>query len=90
MEVNVLKEEKNIIEIELKGEGHTLANLLRSELWNNNDIEIASYNLKHPIASSPILALSVSKGKPKKAIQEAVESLKAKTKEFKNLLKKLD
>ncbi|HLC85814.1 MAG TPA: DNA-directed RNA polymerase subunit L [Candidatus Nanoarchaeia archaeon] len=89
MEVNILKEEKNIIEIELKGENHTLANLLRSELWNVEGTDMASYNIKHPIASSPILILQTSKGKPKKTLQDAVNSIKAKTKEFRSLLKKL-
>ena len=59
MELKVLKEEKNILELEIKGEDHTLANLLRGELWNTDGVELASYNLKHPIVSSPILSLHI-------------------------------
>ncbi|HIH26094.1 DNA-directed RNA polymerase subunit L [Candidatus Woesearchaeota archaeon] len=90
MELKVLKEEKNILELEIKGEDHTLANLLRGELWNTDGVELASYNLKHPIVSSPILSLNVNKGKPKKALEEALHSIKSKTKEFRSLLKKLN
>ena len=85
MELKVLKEEKNILELEIKGEDHTLANLLRGELWNTDGVELASYNLKHPI-----LSLNVNKGKPKKALEEALHSIKSKTKEFRSLLKKLN
>ena len=89
MELLVLKEEKNILELEIKGEDHTLANLLRNELWNVDSVELASYNIKHPIVSSPILSLSVTKSKPKKALEDAVHNIKSKTKEFRSLLKKL-
>ena len=89
MELLVIKEEKNILELEIKGEDHTLANLLRNELWNLDGVELASYNIKHPIVSSPILSLNVNKTKPKKALEEAINNIKSKTKEFRSLLKKL-
>lgn len=89
MEIQIIKEDKNLIEIEVKGETHTLTNLVRSELWNVDDVAIASYNLKHPVVSNPILILKTKSGKPKKALSEAVSNLKAKTKELRALAKKL-
>ncbi len=89
MEVSVLKEEKNIVELKLDGEGHTLANLLRNELWNVDGVGAASYNISHPIIGKPVLIVSVNKGKPRKALQEAVSLVKGKTKEFRSLLKRI-
>ena len=89
MEVQIIKEDKDLIEIKVIGEGHTLCNVLRDELCTLEDTSFASYNLKHPLVSSPILALKVKKGKPRKVLIEAVNSLKSKTKELRSLLTKL-
>ncbi len=89
MEVHIIKEDKDIIEVNIVGEGHTLCNILRDELWSLDDTSFVSYNLKHPLVSTPILALKVKKGKPRKVLIDAVESLKNKTKELRSLLAKL-
>ena len=39
MEIKVIKEEKNKLIFEIQGEGHTLANALRKELWNDSKIK---------------------------------------------------
>ena len=90
MEVQILKEDQDLLEIEISGEGHTLCNALRNELWDLDDTSFASYNIKHPLVSEPILALKVKKGKPKKLLLDAVESLKSKIKELRSLLNKLE
>ena len=88
MKVNVLKEDKNLIELELEGETATIANLIRKELWNNKETEIATYNLKHPQVSHPILAVK-AKSKPKKVIQATIEDTKKKIDDFRSKVKKL-
>ncbi|MBI2148694.1 DNA-directed RNA polymerase subunit L [Candidatus Woesearchaeota archaeon] len=89
MEIEILKEEKDFLELKIVGETHTLCNIIRNELWEVEDTSFASYNLKHPLISSPILAVKVKKGKPRKVLLDAVQSLKTKTKQFKSLLTKL-
>lgn len=89
MEVNVLKEEKDLIEFEIVGEDHTFCNILRAELWNHEDVDYAAYMIKHPDFGNPIFTLSVKKGKPKKALIDTIESFKEKLKDFKNLTKQL-
>ena len=89
MEVNVLKEEKDNIELEIKGEDHTFCNILRSELWNLEDTNFAAYAIKHPLMSSPIFTLHVKKGKPRKVLNDAVDSLRSEAKGFKSALKSL-
>ena len=89
MEIQILKEDKDLIELKIIGEGHTLCNILRDEATTLEDTSFVSYNLKHPLVSSPILALKTKKGKPRKVLLDAVESLKGKTKELRSLLTKL-
>ncbi len=89
MEISILKEDKDTISISIEKQGHTICNVIRNELVNSEDVETAGYNLKHPQASIAYLDVTVNKGKPRKVIQESVDSLKLKIKEMKNLLKKL-
>lgn len=84
MEIKILKEEKNKIEFEIIGEDHTFCNAVRDELWNQEDVEISAYNIKHPLISNPVMLVEVSKGDPKKVLQNAVSSLKKKVKEIKD------
>lgn len=88
MKVNVLKEEKDFIELELAGETHTLVNFIRKELWSHKDTEIASYNIKHPQVSQPILAIK-AKSKPKKVLQTTIEDAKKKVDDFRKKVQKL-
>ncbi len=89
MEMQIISENKDLIELKIVGEGHTLCNVIRDELVNSEDTSFASYNIKHPLVSSPILALKVKKGKPRKVLLDAVASLKEKTKELRSQLTKL-
>ncbi len=84
MEIKILKEDKNRIEFEVIGEDHTLCNSIRNELWNNENIEISAYNIKHPLISNPVMLVETSKGDPRKALQESVERLKKQVKEIKS------
>ncbi|MEK6834996.1 MAG: DNA-directed RNA polymerase subunit L [Nanoarchaeota archaeon] len=84
MEIKILKDEKNRIEFEIIGEDHTFCNAVRDELWNQEDVEISAYNIKHPLISNPVMLVEVSKGDPKKALQNTVSSLKKKVKEIKD------
>ena len=88
MEIKVLKEEKNKIEFEVIGENHTLCNPVRNELWNQDNVNISAYNIHHPLISNPIMLVEVSKGDPKIAITNSVNSLKKQTKELKDLFSK--
>ena len=89
MELQLVNKEKDLIEVKVLGETHTICNLLRDELWNVSDISFASYNLRHPLVGSPVIVVKTKKGDPKKALFEAIDSIKKKSKELKILAKKL-
>jgi len=72
MKIEVLKQEKN--SVELKIDDLTVAEVLRAYL-NKEGIEFAAWRREHP--SKPVLFKIESSGKTvKKAVSEAVESIK--------------
>ena len=82
MEISVLKEEKNKIEVEIVGEDHTLCNVIRDELWNQ-DVSIAAYNIEHPLISNPTILVEGS-GDLRKKMVNASSSLRKLFKEVKD------
>ena len=90
MELNILEEKKNRLVFELKGEGHTLANAIRKELWNDEHITIATYNVEHPLIEVPKFIVETDGADPKKLLsaaakrlQKHVEKVKSEAKELK-------
>ena len=87
MELVKVQEDKNFLELEVKGEGHTLCNLLRFYGWQQKGVEIVSYNIEHPLVSSPVFCV---KGKaPKKILLATVDALKKELKDIKAKVQKL-
>lgn len=82
MEINVLEESKDKLEIEIIGEDHTLCNVLRNELWNHN-VDIAAYNIEHPLISNPTIIVQGS-GDLRKKLVSASDSLRKLFKELKD------
>jgi len=88
MEIKILNGDKNRIEFEVIGEDHTLCNAVRNELWNQDNVTVSAYNIKHPLISNPVMLVEVSKGDPKTALNSAVSSLKKQIKELKDIFSK--
>jgi len=88
MEIKVLENNKEKISIEVVEEDHTLMNVLRKELWNDKDTEVAGYKIEHSLISNPVLIVEHKKD-AKKALLDAVERLKKKNKDFKSKISKL-
>jgi len=76
MEINILEEKKDFIKFELKGEDHTLCNALKNALWKNEDVEYATYDVKHPLIGIPTIIVKTKKGNPKDAVLKAISDLK--------------
>ena len=88
MEINILKEDKNKVELEVINEDHTLCNIIRNELWKQDNVDVSAYNIKHPLISSPVIIVETSKGDPRKTLLKTVEDLKRQVKDIKeNFLK---
>lgn len=87
MEINVLKNEKEYVEIELKGEEAGIANALVEILLEDPSVEFAAYTLSHPQVGSPVLVVRVKDGSPLSAVKAAVKKLKKLSSDFKDALK---
>ncbi len=76
MEFKVLDEEKNKLVFELVGENHTFCNLLKSELKKVKGVTLASYRIEHPLVGIPTFILETKGTEPRKALKEALKSVK--------------
>ena len=87
MKVKTLKRTANELEIEVEGVGHTLCNLLQKRLLEDKNVELAGYNIPHPLASNPVIYVR-TKGdvKPEEALKKAVERASEVNKEFRREL----
>ena len=90
MEVNILEEKKDRIVFEIKGEGHTLSNALRKELWNDEHVKVAAYAIEHPLIEIPKFVLETDGADPRKTlvaaakrVQRDLDKLKSEAKELK-------
>ncbi len=90
MEINILEEKKDKIIFEIKGEGHTLSNAIRKELWNDEHVKAAAYAIEHPLIEVPKFILETDGADPKKTliaaakrVQKDLEKVKAEAKELK-------
>ncbi len=83
MKIKVLKRTSDELKIEIEGEGHTFCNVLQKALVEDDAIEMAGYNLPHPLISNPIIYVKTKKGlKPETAIRNAVKKMRKQNKEF--------
>jgi len=81
MEIEILEKEKNKIKFKIAGEDDTFCNIVKKELWNDPDTEIAAYTIPHSLVDSIIFTFH-SKKDAMKALNDAVEGLKKKNKAF--------
>ncbi len=90
MELDVVEKSKTKLRFKIKHESHTFCNILRKELWNDQHIKIAGYNIEHPLVGYPLFVVETDgKESPKKALVNAVARLKSTGKEFKAQIQKI-
>lgn len=70
MELTILNKTDNEINIKVAGETHTLLNMLKTALLNNKHVEIATYDIKHPTISDPVLFVRTDGADPVDVIKE--------------------
>ena len=72
MDLEVLEKKGDKMQIEVKGENHTLLNLLRENAWKSGAKQ-ASYMIKHPYLSQP--KIIIKSGQPKKVLTNAAQMI---------------
>jgi len=83
MKVKTLKRTSNELKIDVDGIGHAFCNLLQKRLLEDPHVDLAGYDVPHPLASNSIIYVR-TKGnvKPEEALQKAVENVREANKEF--------
>ena len=72
MEMNILKDSKEEIEVEM--ESLTLVEILRVYLNKDSSVTFAAWKREHP-TKKPVLSVKTKGKKAKKAINDAVEAI---------------
>ena len=72
MEINILKQSKDEMEVEV--EGLTIAEILRVYLNKDSAVDFAAWKRKHP-TEKPILKVKTKGKTAKKAITDAINSI---------------
>ena len=84
MEAVAIEESPKKLIMELRGESHTLLNVLKRKLWENDKVKIATYNINHPLIGIPQLIVETDGSvKPRKVISDAADKLKKDVEKFK-------
>jgi DNA-directed RNA polymerase subunit L len=83
MEISVVESKKGKLVFETVDMGHTLLNVLKSELWNDSHVKIATYAIKHSQIGKPKFILETDGVEsPKAALAGAVSRLKKTSDKF--------
>ena len=89
MKVKVLQKTANELKIEVEGAGHGLCNLLQKKLLEDERVDLAGYDVPHPLASSPVVYVRMKgAAKPEAALTKAVEKAREVNTAFGKELKK--
>jgi DNA-directed RNA polymerase subunit L len=93
VKVRVVNKAPNELKLEVDGVGHTLCNLLQKGLLEEESVELAGYDIPHPMTSTAIIYVR-TKGRVrpedvlKRALAKARERNMEFGKEFERALKK--
>ena len=89
MRVKFLKRTPDELKIKIEGEGHTLCNLLQKTLLEDDTIEMAGYDVPHPLVDSAIVYVHTKgRRRPETAVKEATEKILTRNKDFRKSFKK--
>lgn len=85
MNLKIIKKTDEELIIEFDGEGHTLLNLLRTELLADERVQIAAYDTKFPVMDNPVFRLKTKGVDPVIVLREATSRITNQYDEFSGL-----
>lgn len=85
MQIEIIKQEKNEIEVEI--DNLTIAELLRNELWDDPNVELAAWRRENP-SKNPILVLKTKGKDAKKVLLDTIKEIRGKNNEILKEFKK--
>ncbi len=89
MKIKVLKKTANELKIEVEGAEHGFCNLLQKKLLEDERVDLAGYDVPHPLASSPVIYVRMKgTAKPENALIRAAEKAREANEAFSKALEK--
>ncbi len=82
MNLKIIKKTEDEAVIEFVGEGHTILNLLRTELLADERVKMATYDTKFPIMDNPVFRLKTKDADPIVVLREAAARIVGQCDEF--------
>lgn len=84
MHIRILEKNANELRFEIDGEGHTICNQLADVILEDETVEIAGYNIQHPLISKPIVYIRTKgRKKPETVLKKAVNKILKRERAFK-------
>jgi DNA-directed RNA polymerase subunit L len=89
VKIKVLKKTANELKIEIEGAGHGLCNLLQKKLLEDKSVDMAGYDIPHPLISNPVVYVRMKgTAKPEDALKKAAEKAREANETFSKELEK--
>lgn len=82
MNVKILKKTEDELHLEFEGETHTLLNLIRTELLEDDRVLLATYDAKFPMMTNPIFRLKTKDVDPVIILSEVASRIAGMCEEF--------
>ncbi|WP_455645699.1 DNA-directed RNA polymerase subunit L [Methanosphaera sp.] len=82
--MKVIEEQPEKLVLEITGETHTICNILRKRLMDQDDIHAAAYDITHPLIGQP--EFEVHSPNPRDSISRAATDVKQEAADFKEAL----
>jgi DNA-directed RNA polymerase subunit L len=82
VELNILNKTNNELEVELRGETHTLLNLLKDLLIKDERVVTAFYDMKYVSISDPVLYIKTDGADPILVLKDVVAIIVSECDEF--------
>ncbi|MDR2202961.1 MAG: DNA-directed RNA polymerase subunit L [Nitrososphaerota archaeon] len=89
MKINVLKKNEHELKIEVIGADHGICNLLQKKILLDENVDLAGYDVPHPLASNPVIYVRMKGNfKPEDTLLVAAKKAIADNEEFSKAFKK--
>jgi DNA-directed RNA polymerase subunit L len=89
LKIKVLKKTAHELKIEIEGAGHGICNLLQKKLLEDEKVDLAGYDVPHPLASNPVIYVRMKgTAKPESALIRAAEKAREANEAFSKALEK--
>ncbi len=77
MEVKILEKTDAEVSLGLRGESHGFPNVLKESLLSDERVEVASYDIDHPLEGEPVLHVKTRGDDPLEVLRDVVETVRA-------------